>query len=136
MAGRGVPPGMAGGGKLDGRTAAGGAAIPAGGAGGIVGVVGAPRGGSARGAGGGIGTLATGAGAGGAGGVGAGTLIMLEARAAGTGETGALPIAAPEPAPVDAAARGSPSRPTANTALQTLQRARTPPSGILAGSTR
>ncbi|MFL5492376.1 MAG: hypothetical protein ACJ8AV_13215 [Gemmatimonadales bacterium] len=30
----------------------------------------------------------------------------------------------------------SPSRFTANTALQTLQRARTPPSGTLAGSTR
>jgi hypothetical protein len=33
-------------------------------------------------------------------------------------------------------AAASPSRCTANTALQTLQRARTPPAGTLAGSTR
>jgi hypothetical protein len=61
---------------------------------------------------------------------------MLEARAAAADGADAPPADAAEPSLVGAAARGSPSRPTANTALQMLQRARTPFSGILAGSTR
>jgi hypothetical protein len=44
--------------------------------------------------------------------------------------------AEPEAATPDAGTRPSASRPTAKTALQMLQRARTPPSGTLAGSTR
>jgi hypothetical protein len=61
---------------------------------------------------------------------------MLEARAAAAGEAAAPPAGVADTPLLDAAARGAASRPTANTALQTLQRARTPPSGILAGSTR
>jgi hypothetical protein len=117
------------------------------------------RGSSTLGAAGGTGTVAAGAelggmavggGAGGvAGGAGGdastGTVrsgvpavgnAMLDARAAEAGEPDGAPPGAAESPLVGAAARGAPSRPTANTALQTLQRARTPPSGILAGSTR
>jgi hypothetical protein len=130
------------------------------------GVEGAARGGSASGARGGTGTLAAGTGiggieadgfveavgdavaAGGAGGAaapegtarsGAGAVgkLMLEARAAADGDADPAPAEPAETPLLDAAAaREAPSRPTANTALQTLHRARTPPSGILAGSTR
>lgn len=70
-------------------------------------------------------------------GVALGGAVGLGASATGWGmETGGV-------GPVSfAAGRGgdgtscSPSRLTAKTALQTLQRARTPPSGTLAGSTR
>jgi peptidoglycan/LPS O-acetylase OafA/YrhL len=57
--------------------------------------------------------------------------------AAGRPETPPTPGAATAVAPLAGAVeRAWPSRPIANTALQTLHRARTPPSGTLAGSTR
>src|SRR5882672_7269538 len=110
----------ANGGRAIGAAGAAGAAGRLGGAAGgdITGrwgaAIGGAAGGAARGGGGGAGGAGGARGAGGAGGAG-----------------GAAAAAAPAPAPAPA-----PSELTAKTLLQTLQRARKPPAGTLAGSTR
>jgi hypothetical protein len=105
-----------------------------------MGGTGAARGGSTLGGtGGGGGTLAAGARGAAAGGGGAPGAAAADAGVFGAIFPGPeLPVDpdAGAPTAAGAAERGSPSRPTANTAPQTLHRARTPPSGILAGSTR
>jgi len=141
--GRWVAAGVAGlGAEPDGTGATGGAmGLDAGGATGRGEAEGAGAGGGAGAlgdavTGGGVGTDRTGGavGAGRAAGAGGGTL------AAGGSATGALLAWADATGagPADDADTPAPrsSRLTANTALQTAQRARTPASGTLAGSTR